>query len=120
LVGWADNLYYLQGFSGHGVALTGLAGQMVAQAVAGQAERFDVFAQLEHRSFPRWALAAHTQLGAGDGVSPAVGLAVTPDAVRRKPTARVQTGARRARQRRRQRLRVPAPGRTAQCWSRGA
>ena len=46
------NLYYLQGFSGHGVALTGLAGQLVAEALAGQAERFDVFARLQHRSFP--------------------------------------------------------------------
>ncbi|MDP3652051.1 MAG: FAD-binding oxidoreductase [Rhodoferax sp.] len=51
-----DNLYYLQGFSGHGVALTGLAGRVVAQAVAGQAERFDVFAQLQHRKFPGGAL----------------------------------------------------------------
>jgi gamma-glutamylputrescine oxidase len=48
----AANLYYLQGFSGHGVALAGLAGQLVAQALAGQAERFDVFARLQHRSFP--------------------------------------------------------------------
>ena len=47
-----DNLYYLQGFSGHGVALTGLAGSLVAQAVAGQAERFDLFAQLQHNKFP--------------------------------------------------------------------
>jgi gamma-glutamylputrescine oxidase len=47
-----DNLFYLQGFSGHGVALTGLAGQLVAEAVAGQAERFDVFARLQHRKFP--------------------------------------------------------------------
>jgi gamma-glutamylputrescine oxidase len=47
-----NNVYYLQGFSGHGVALTGLAGQLVAQAVAGQSERFDVFAKLQHRKFP--------------------------------------------------------------------
>jgi gamma-glutamylputrescine oxidase len=46
------NLYYLQGFSGHGVALTGLAGQLVAQAVAGQAEHLDVFASLQHHPFP--------------------------------------------------------------------
>jgi gamma-glutamylputrescine oxidase len=46
------NLYYLQGFSGHGVALTGLAGRLVAQAVTGQAERFDVFAGLQHHKFP--------------------------------------------------------------------
>jgi gamma-glutamylputrescine oxidase len=48
----ADNVYYLQGFSGHGVALTGLAGQMVAQAIGGQSERFDLFARLQHREFP--------------------------------------------------------------------
>ena len=47
-----DNIYYLQGFSGHGVALTGLAGQLVAQAVVGQSERFDVFSKLKHRNFP--------------------------------------------------------------------
>ena len=47
-----DNLFYLQGFSGHGVALTGLAGRVLAQAVAGQAERFDVFSQIKHRKFP--------------------------------------------------------------------
>jgi gamma-glutamylputrescine oxidase len=47
-----SNLYYLQGFSGHGVALTGLAGELAAQAIAGQAERFDLFARLQHRPFP--------------------------------------------------------------------
>jgi gamma-glutamylputrescine oxidase len=47
-----NNLFYLQGFSGHGVALTGLAGRVVAEAVAGQAERFDVCAKLQHRKFP--------------------------------------------------------------------
>jgi gamma-glutamylputrescine oxidase len=51
-----DNLYYLQGFSGHGVALTGLAGRLVAQAIAGQAERLDVFAQIKHHNFPGGAL----------------------------------------------------------------
>lgn len=48
----APNVYYLQGFSGHGIALTGIAGQLIAQAIAGQAERFDVFTQLRHRNFP--------------------------------------------------------------------
>ena len=48
----APNIYYLQGFSGHGVALTGLAGQLVAQALAGQAEKFDLFASLQHHKFP--------------------------------------------------------------------
>jgi len=48
----APNVYYLQGFSGHGIALTGIAGQLVAAAIAGQAERFDVFTKLRHRTFP--------------------------------------------------------------------
>ncbi len=51
-----SNIYYLQGFSGHGVALTGLAGQLAADAIAGQAERFDVFARLQHQGFPGGAM----------------------------------------------------------------
>lgn len=50
--GGASNVYYLQGFSGHGLALTGLAGRLVAEAMAGDAERFDTFARLKHRPFP--------------------------------------------------------------------
>ncbi len=48
----APNVYFLQGFSGHGIALTGIAGKLVAQTIAGQAERFDVFAGIPHRNFP--------------------------------------------------------------------
>lgn len=47
-----DNLWYLQGFSGHGLALTGLAGRLAAEAIAGQSERFDVYARLRHHAFP--------------------------------------------------------------------
>ena len=50
--GYAANMYYLQGFSGHGLALTGLAGKLVAEAIAGDASRLDVFARLRHRPFP--------------------------------------------------------------------
>jgi gamma-glutamylputrescine oxidase len=50
------NVYYLQGFSGHGLALTGLAGRLVAEAIGGNASRFDVFARLKHRPFPGGAL----------------------------------------------------------------
>jgi gamma-glutamylputrescine oxidase len=46
------SIYYLQGFSGHGLALTGLAGKLVAEAVAGDASRFDTFARIRHRPFP--------------------------------------------------------------------
>ena len=48
----APNIYYLQGFSGHGVALTGLAGKLVAEAIAGQAERLDLMASIPHHNFP--------------------------------------------------------------------
>jgi gamma-glutamylputrescine oxidase len=48
----APNVYFLQGFSGHGIVLTGIAGKLVADAIAGTAERFDVFARIPHRNFP--------------------------------------------------------------------
>jgi gamma-glutamylputrescine oxidase len=48
----APNVYFLQGFSGHGIALAGIAGKLAAEAVAGVAERFDVFARIPHRNFP--------------------------------------------------------------------
>ena len=47
-----SNIYYLQGFSGHGLALTGMAGKLAAEAIAGQAERFDLFARIGHHAFP--------------------------------------------------------------------
>jgi gamma-glutamylputrescine oxidase len=48
----APNVFYLQGFSGHGMTLTALGGKLVAEAVAGTAERFDVLARIPHRDFP--------------------------------------------------------------------
>jgi gamma-glutamylputrescine oxidase len=46
------NAYFLQGFSGHGMVLAGIAGKLTAEAIAGVAERFDVFAQIPHGDFP--------------------------------------------------------------------
>ena len=48
----APNLFYAQGYTGHGVALATLAGQILAELVAGTAERFDVLAAIPQRSFP--------------------------------------------------------------------
>lgn len=48
----SPNVYFLQGFSGHGIALTGIAGKLVAQAIAGTAERFDVLSKIPHADFP--------------------------------------------------------------------
>lgn len=46
------NVYFAQGFSGHGVAATGLAGDVIAEAIAGQNERLDVFERIPHKRFP--------------------------------------------------------------------
>ena len=45
-------LYFAQGFSGHGVAMATLAGALIAEAIAGTLERFDVFARLPQPPFP--------------------------------------------------------------------
>ena len=59
------NVYYLQGFSGHGLALTGLAGKVVAEAIAGNAARLDIFGRLRHRNFPGGRLLRTPALVAG-------------------------------------------------------
>ncbi|MGL5949584.1 MAG: NAD(P)/FAD-dependent oxidoreductase [Aeromonas sp.] len=46
------NVYYMQGDSGHGVTYTHLIGKLLAEALRGQAERFDAFAHLPHYPFP--------------------------------------------------------------------
>lgn len=48
----AANVLFAHGYSGHGLALGGLAGKLAAEAVAGQAERFDVFTRIPHAAFP--------------------------------------------------------------------
>ena len=55
------NVLSASGYSGHGVAMATLAGKVLAEAVAGQAERFDVMALVPQASFPggaalRWPL----------------------------------------------------------------
>ncbi|MFM2485394.1 NAD(P)/FAD-dependent oxidoreductase [Celerinatantimonas yamalensis] len=48
----ANNIYYAQGFSGHGIAACGIAGELMAEAIATTAERFDLFTRIPHRAFP--------------------------------------------------------------------
>ena len=57
----AGNILSVSGFSGHGVALATLGGKLAAEAIAGQAERFDLMATVPTRAFPggvalRWPL----------------------------------------------------------------
>jgi gamma-glutamylputrescine oxidase len=66
------NILTASGYSGHGVALSTLAGQMMAEAMAGQAERFDVMAGLPTPVFP----------GGGAFRSPLLVLAMTWYALR--------------------------------------
>ena len=46
-----DDIYFVQGFSGHGVALSGQSGAMLAKAVIGDASQFDVMSKLTHMPF---------------------------------------------------------------------
>ncbi len=46
------NILSCAGFSGHGVALSGMAGRVAAEAIAGQAERFDLMSSLPAGRFP--------------------------------------------------------------------
>ena len=48
----ADDIYFVQGFSGHGVALSGQAGSILARAVIGDATEFDIMSSLTHMPFP--------------------------------------------------------------------
>lgn len=51
-LGRAGNVFHAQGYSGQGVAIAGLAGKLIAEALSGTAERFDSFARLPHATFP--------------------------------------------------------------------
>jgi len=63
----APNIVAAGGFSGHGVALSGLAGKVMAEAVAGQADRFDTLALLPSVPLPRGQLARSALLSLGMG-----------------------------------------------------
>lgn len=60
------NLYYAQGYSGHGVTSTHLMGKVLADALQGETRRFDVFAGLPQYPFPdgRALRVPYTAIGA--------------------------------------------------------
>jgi gamma-glutamylputrescine oxidase len=59
------NVWYAMGYSGHGVQMATLAGKLIAEALAGTAERFDVMAGLPSPSFPGGTLLRWPGLVAG-------------------------------------------------------
>ncbi|NIV16823.1 MAG: FAD-dependent oxidoreductase [Woeseiaceae bacterium] len=52
-----DNVYYCQGYSGHGVCASHIMGELMADAIGGTMERFDLFADLKPLRIPgtQWA-----------------------------------------------------------------
>jgi glycine/D-amino acid oxidase-like deaminating enzyme len=48
----AKNIFYSNAYSGHGVNVTHLAGEIVADAVGGTMERFDVFSEFRSNRIP--------------------------------------------------------------------
>ncbi|WP_372742921.1 NAD(P)/FAD-dependent oxidoreductase, partial [Neptunomonas sp.] len=61
-----SNIYYAQGYSGHGITSSHLAGKVLSDAIQGQAERYDIFASLPQYPFPggRTFRIPYTALGA--------------------------------------------------------
>ncbi len=47
-----DNIYYVQGYSGHGVNCTHIMGEVLAEAVSGTLEKFDLFAKMPQIRVP--------------------------------------------------------------------
>ncbi|WP_237065083.1 NAD(P)/FAD-dependent oxidoreductase [Microbulbifer guangxiensis] len=59
------NIYYSQGYSGHGVPTATFAGKLIAEVIAGTEERFDILAQIPTPSFPGGTLLRWPGLVAG-------------------------------------------------------
>ncbi|WP_025300762.1 NAD(P)/FAD-dependent oxidoreductase [Candidatus Endolissoclinum faulkneri] len=48
----SNNTFYAHGFSGHGIALTGFAGKIIAEAITSSDSRLKLFETVRHRPFP--------------------------------------------------------------------
>ena len=46
------NVFFAHGYSGHGVSIANIAGKILAETIAGTAERFDVMASIKALPFP--------------------------------------------------------------------
>lgn len=60
-----DNVFVAQGYSGHGIAMATLGGKLMAQAISGSAEKFDMFAKVPSPNFPGGTLLRWPGLVAG-------------------------------------------------------
>ena len=60
-----NNTYYVQGYSGHGLCPTHIAGNVIADAIVGDTERFDVFEKVKHIRLPGGLWFANPALALG-------------------------------------------------------
>ncbi len=61
----SDNVYYCQGYSGHGVATTHIMGEIMANAITGTMQKFDTFASFKHIRVPAGNLLGNPLLAVG-------------------------------------------------------
>ena len=61
----SNSVFYAHGYSGHGVPIATLAGKLLAEAISGSAERFDVMATVPSPTFPGGTLLRWPGLVAG-------------------------------------------------------
>jgi glycine/D-amino acid oxidase-like deaminating enzyme len=61
----SDNVWYCQGYSGHGIATTHIMGEIMGRAITGQLEQFDTFAACQHIRVPMGDVLGNPMLAAG-------------------------------------------------------
>jgi glycine/D-amino acid oxidase-like deaminating enzyme len=59
------NVYYMQGYCGHGVNATHIAGEIVADAISGTMERLDLFEKIRHIRLPVGQFVGNQMLALG-------------------------------------------------------
>jgi gamma-glutamylputrescine oxidase len=59
------HVFYLQGFSGHGLNVSAIAARCVAESIHGKPDRFALFERLRHRTFPKSAWLRRSLLSMG-------------------------------------------------------
>ncbi|MEM8496543.1 MAG: FAD-binding oxidoreductase [Pseudomonadota bacterium] len=60
-----SNIYFVQAYSGHGVAPTHLSGRILSEVIQNQAERFDLMAKVKHVPLPGGQKLGQTLMAAG-------------------------------------------------------
>ena len=60
-----DNVYYAEGYSGHGVNSTHIISEILSDAITGQMERFDIFAKAKQTKLPVPKWAGHQMVALG-------------------------------------------------------